>query len=75
MSAILLRPHPTERDQTILSHTSPVRALVEATRMDVVKSLKKRWLGARQEGAFEPLEDWALKELSHGGLVVLKQEC
>jgi hypothetical protein len=50
----------------MLPGNSPIRGLVEATRMDVVRWLRKRWLGTRQENGFEPLEDWALKEISHG---------
>jgi hypothetical protein len=70
VSAVLLRSHPSERDQTMLSATSHIRALVEATRMDVVRFLRKRWLGVRQENGFEPLEDWALKEISHGETLI-----
>jgi hypothetical protein len=36
--------------------------------MDVLKWLKKRWMGVKQEGGFDSLEGWALKEISHGEL-------
>lgn len=51
---------------TLLSSTSPIRARVEQARIDIVKWLRKRWLNVRQGNAFEPLEDWALKEISDG---------
>ncbi|EPQ52000.1 hypothetical protein GLOTRDRAFT_140479 [Gloeophyllum trabeum ATCC 11539] len=65
VSSILLRPHATETDQTMLSSTSHVRVQVEETRVEVLKWLRKRWLGVRQEGGFDNLEGWALKEISH----------
>ena len=35
--------------------------------MDVVKWLRRRWVGVKQAGGFDKLEGWSLKELSHGG--------
>lgn len=34
--------------------------------MDVIRWLRKRWLGVKQEGGFDALDGWALKEISHG---------
>ncbi|KAK0454113.1 uncharacterized protein EV420DRAFT_1765921 [Desarmillaria tabescens] len=64
VSNILLRPHPTESDQAMLPSTSHVRVQVEQTRLDVLSWLRKRWLGVRNEGGFEELEGWAIKEIS-----------
>ncbi|KZT18795.1 hypothetical protein NEOLEDRAFT_117033 [Neolentinus lepideus HHB14362 ss-1] len=64
VSSILLRPHATETDQTMLSSTSHLRVQVEETRLDVLRWLRKKWLGVRQEGGFDNLEGWALKEIS-----------
>lgn len=50
----------------MLSPTSHVRVLIDQVRMDVVKWLRKRWLGIRNDGGFDMLENWALKELAHG---------
>ncbi|KAF9652431.1 hypothetical protein BDM02DRAFT_3153836 [Thelephora ganbajun] len=65
VSSILLRPHPTEREQTMLSTTSHLRVQTEQTRVDVVKWLRRRWVGVKQAGGFDKLEGWSLKELSH----------
>ncbi|KAG7448416.1 uncharacterized protein BT62DRAFT_964788 [Guyanagaster necrorhizus] len=64
VSNILLRPHPIESDQAMLPGTSHVRVQVEQTRLDVISWLRKRWLGVRNEGGFEGLEGWAIKEIS-----------
>ena len=64
VSAILLKPHPTEEREPMLSATSQVRALVEETRLEVLKYIKKKWLMVRQESGFDELEGWALKEIS-----------
>ncbi|KAG6916252.1 hypothetical protein DXG01_007709 [Tephrocybe rancida] len=64
VSSILLRPHPTETDAPMLSSTSHIRVQVEQTRVDLLKWIGKRWLGVRQEGGFDQLEGWALKEIS-----------
>ncbi|TFK46743.1 hypothetical protein OE88DRAFT_1720946 [Heliocybe sulcata] len=66
VSSILLRPHATETDQTMLSSTSHVRVQVEDTRVDVLRWLRKKWMGVRQTGGFDKLEGWALKEISGG---------
>ncbi|GLB45122.1 putative CAP_GLY [Lyophyllum shimeji] len=63
VSSILLRPHPTETDAPMLSSTSHVRVQVEQARVDLLKWIGKRWLGIRQEGGFDELEGWALKEI------------
>ncbi|KAG6856981.1 hypothetical protein H0H87_011370 [Tephrocybe sp. NHM501043] len=64
VSSILLRPHPTETDAPMLSSTSHIRVQVEQARVDLLKWIGKRWLGIRQEGGFDQLEGWALKEIS-----------
>lgn len=51
----------------MLSATSHLRVQTEQTRMDVVKWLRRRWVGVKQAGGFDKLEGWSLKELSHGG--------
>lgn len=61
---ILILPHHTEPNSAMLSATSPIRQRVEHTRLDVLRYIRKRWLGIRQEGGFEELEGWALKEIS-----------
>ena len=64
MSAILLRPHPTDVNAPLLPATSHVRVQVEQTRLELLKWIGKRWLAIRQERGFDPLEGWALKEIS-----------
>ncbi|EKM57939.1 uncharacterized protein PHACADRAFT_251852 [Phanerochaete carnosa HHB-10118-sp] len=65
VSSILLRPHTTEPDQAMLSATSHVRVQVEQTRMDILRWMRRRWVGVKQEGGFDKLEDWALVEIAH----------
>jgi len=50
----------------MLSATSHLRVQTEQTRVDVVKWLRRRWVGVKQAGGFDKLEGWSLKELSHG---------
>ncbi|TFK37914.1 hypothetical protein BDQ12DRAFT_631641 [Crucibulum laeve] len=64
VSAILLRPHPTEPNAPLLSATSHIRVQVEQARLELLKWIGKRWIGIRQEKGFDPLEGWALKEIS-----------
>lgn len=64
VSIILLRPHADDSNQPMLSQTSHVRIQVEQARLDVLQWLKKHWLGVRQEGGFDELEGWAVKEIS-----------
>ncbi|KAF9456177.1 hypothetical protein BDZ94DRAFT_1327146 [Collybia nuda] len=64
VSSILLRPHPTETNSPMLSSTSHIRVQVEEARMDVVRWIGKRWVNIRQEGGFDDLEGWAVKEIS-----------
>jgi hypothetical protein len=66
VSSILLRPHLTDPSQTMLSSTSHIRVQVEQTRTDIVRWLKRRWMGVKQECGFDTLDPWALKEISHG---------
>lgn len=51
----------------MLSRTSQIRGKVEETRVDLVKWIRKRWMGIRQEGGFDALEGWSIKEISQGG--------
>ncbi|KIJ15860.1 hypothetical protein PAXINDRAFT_176366 [Paxillus involutus ATCC 200175] len=64
VSSILLRPHATETDATMLCQNSHLRAQVEEARLDLVRWIKKRWMGIRQEGGFDSLEGWSVKEIS-----------
>lgn len=66
VSSILLRPDPRDPSATALSNNSGIRQQVEMTRMHVVRWMRNRWVGVHQEGGFDRLEGWALKELSHG---------
>jgi len=66
VSSILLRPDPHDPNETMLSHTSGIRQQVEETRMGIIKWLRSRWLSVQQDGGFEEIEGWALKEISHG---------
>lgn len=66
VSSILLRPHATDVDATMLTPTSHIRVQVEETRMDILRWLRRRWMGVRQEGGFNDLEGWAVKEISGG---------
>ncbi|KAI6029532.1 hypothetical protein BKA83DRAFT_25502 [Pisolithus microcarpus] len=64
VSSILLRPHPTSPTATLLPSTSPVRTIVEDARVDLLKYIRKRWTNIRNEGGFDALEGWSLKEIS-----------
>jgi hypothetical protein len=55
----------------MLSATSHVRVQVDETRMDVIRWIRKRWIAIREAGAFDPLEGWAIKEISEGELSLL----
>ena len=70
VSSILLRPHPTESNAPMLSSTSHIRVQVEQARMDLLRWIGKRWVGVRQEGGFDELEGWAIKEISDSKSVV-----
>ena len=50
----------------MLSATSHVRVQVEQARMDILRWLRRRWVGVKQESGFDKLDDWALVEISHG---------
>ena len=56
----------TASTETNLTMTSTIRMLVEELRMDILRWLRKRWVGVRQEGGFNALEGWAVKEISGG---------
>ena len=42
VSSILLRPHPEERSETMLSATSHIKVQVEQARMDIIRWLRRR---------------------------------
>ncbi|THH00388.1 hypothetical protein EW145_g7088, partial [Phellinidium pouzarii] len=65
VSSILLRPHPTVPNETLLSSISHIRIQVEQARTDLIRWLRRRWVGVRQESGFDTLESWSLKEISH----------
>jgi len=67
---ILLRPHPTDEDAAMLSATSHIRVQVEEARADLIRYIRKRWMATRQQGGFDGLEGWAIKEISQGMLSV-----
>lgn len=52
----------------MLSQTSPIRAQVEEARVDLLRWIRKRWMGIRQEGGFDTLEGWSIKEISQGAV-------
>lgn len=54
----------------MLSQTSQLRAQVEEARVDLLKWIRKRWMGVRQEGGFDALEGWSIKEISQGAVYV-----
>lgn len=49
-----------------LAPGSENRLLLERTRVEVVKHIRRRWMQIREKGGFEGLEAWALKEISDG---------
>ncbi|KAI0295717.1 hypothetical protein BC826DRAFT_1007261 [Russula brevipes] len=65
VSSILLRPHASDPNATMLSPTSLIRQKVEATRVELLRWMKKRWIPIRMEGGFDNLDPWALKEIGH----------
>ncbi|EIW78740.1 hypothetical protein CONPUDRAFT_167664 [Coniophora puteana RWD-64-598 SS2] len=65
ISSILLRTQEGDVDSPMLSKTSQVRVQVDETRADVLRWMRKRWMGIRQEGGFDGLETWTLSEISH----------
>jgi hypothetical protein len=66
VSSVLLRPHPTDPNATMLPPTSLIRHKVEESRVELLRWMKKRWVAIRMEGGFDKLDPWALKEISHG---------
>ncbi|THG95587.1 hypothetical protein EW026_g6091 [Hermanssonia centrifuga] len=74
VSSILLRPHLTETGETMLSSTSHVRVQVEQTRMDLIRWLRRRWINVKQEGGFDNLDGWAVKEISHVDLKGIQEQ-
>jgi hypothetical protein len=71
VSSILFRPHATDSEATKLSSTSAIRSQVEEPRMDILRWLRKRWVGLRQEGGFNAFQGWAVKEISGGAFDLL----
>lgn len=55
----------------MLSATSHIRVQVEDARADLIRYIRKRWMGTRQQGGFDGLEGWAIKEISQGTFYVL----
>ena len=66
VSSVLLRPHASDPNVTMLPPTSLVRHKVEETRVELLRWMKKRWVAIRMEGGFDRLDGWALKEIGHG---------
>lgn len=66
VSSVLLRPHASDPNLTMLPATSLVRQRVEETRVELLRWMKKRWVVIRMEGGFDKLDGWALKEIGHG---------
>lgn len=69
VNSILLRSQTnatTGETAPLLTSTSPIRKQAEQCRLDIIRWLRKRWLNVRTVNGFEPLEDWALKEISDG---------
>ncbi|KAF8871899.1 hypothetical protein CPB84DRAFT_1899641 [Gymnopilus junonius] len=65
VSSILLCLHPTELTATLLAATSHVWVQVKQTWLEeLLKWIGKCWLVIHQEKGFDPLEGWALKEIS-----------
>lgn len=64
VSHILLRPSDMEEREPMLPATSPLRGIVENTRLEVLKWIGRRWIGIRAEKGFDTLEGWAVKEIS-----------
>jgi hypothetical protein len=46
--------------------TDNVRRIVEEARQGILRYLRSKWVGVQNYNAFEPLQDWALKEISDG---------
>jgi len=54
----------------MLSSTFAIRSQVEETRMDILRWLRKRWV-VWQNGVFNALQGWAVREISGGVLELL----
>lgn len=65
MNSLLLRVDPTT-NQPLLPSGGAIRTLVENTRVEIIKHLRKRWMQVREKTGFVGLETWALKEISDG---------
>ncbi|KAJ8584258.1 kinase-like protein [Rhizopogon salebrosus TDB-379] len=61
---ILLRPHLTDDDAAMHSTTSHICVQVKDVRADLIRYIRRHWMGARQQGGFDGLEGWAVKEIS-----------
>jgi hypothetical protein len=64
VSNIILRPRPGEAEKAFLPQTSLILAAAEEIRIHTLGFMRKRWLNVRQEGGFDELEGWAVKEIS-----------
>lgn len=54
----------------LLSVDSNGREVVEDTKAKLLQVIKRRWLQMRPVGAFDGLEEWALREISEGKATV-----
>jgi BTB/POZ domain len=72
VSSILLRPHASDPNATMLSPTSLIRQRIEDTRTELLRWMKKRWVSIRMEGGFDNLDPWASKEISHGKALLFR---
>ena len=63
---MLLRPSPKDPTSSLLSSTSQIRVQVEQTRFDILRMIRRRWVSIRQEGGFDSMEQWAIKEIADG---------
>lgn len=63
VGTLLLAEHD---DGLLVPSESRVRQLLEDMQARLLSVMKRRWMQARQEGAFGNLETWALKEIADG---------
>ena len=68
VSSILLRPHPSDANTSLLDPSSALRSLIEDTRKEILGWLakNKNWTKVRDAQGFDPLEEWARKEILDG---------
>ena len=71
VSSILIRTDPNDDKEPMLSATSHIRVQVEQARTDVIRWVRRRWINVRQEGGFDKMDEWALRELAGGAYQLL----